>query len=127
MLYELDLNLYYNDKLLIITLLEEIILINNKHLCEKILLLFDENIIIDNENLKNDLKRCKFNIEIESNLLYTLNPLKYKNKYDLIITDDFTLDSSVLIVKSYTFLNIIKCIENYILNEYFKNINQNPY
>lgn len=28
LLYELDLNLYYNDKLLIITLLEEIILIN---------------------------------------------------------------------------------------------------
>lgn len=123
LLYELNLNLYYNDKLLIVTLLEEIILINNKHLCENILLLFDENIIIDNENLKKDLKKCKFNIEIESNLFYILNPLKYKTKYDLIITDDFTLDNSVLIVKSYTFLNIIKCIENYILNEYFKNIN----
>ena len=120
-LKNLNLNLFYNDKLLIVSLIEEIILKNYNYLCKNVLLLFDENTILDNKDLQNKLNKYNLNINIESYLFYTLNPIYYQNKFNLIIYDDFTLDESILVIKNYTFTNILESIKNSVLELYFKN------
>ncbi|WP_407536053.1 hypothetical protein QCB49_01320 [Cetobacterium somerae] len=93
-----NLNLFFCDKISITQIITKVIIEHNKTSLKNILLLFNEVIILDDNHLKNSLynHNKKFNFHIEPTFFYKLNPENYENKYDLILSDEPSLNSKQL-------------------------------
>ena len=118
-----SINLFFCDKISIIQIITKVIIEHNKGSLKNILLLFNEVIILDDNYLKNTLEnsRHKFNFHIEPAFFYKLNSKNYEGKYDLILSDEPSLNSKTIVVNSFNPIQISLAIHNYIFDKAVKN------
>ena len=118
-----NLNLFFCDKISIIQIIVKIIIEHNKDSLKNILLLFNEVIILDDNHLKDSLynNNKKFNFHIEPTFFYKLNPENYENKYDLILSDEPSLNSKTIVVNSFNSLQVLSAIYGYIFDKALEN------
>lgn len=118
-----NLNLFFCDKISIIQIIVKIIIEHNKDSLKNILLLFNEVIILDDNHLKNSLynHNKKFNFHIEPTFFYKLNPENYENKYDLILSDEPSLNSKTIVVNSFNSMQVLSAIYGYIFDKALEN------
>ena len=119
-----NLDLFFCDKISITQIIIKIIIEHNKNSFKNILLLFNEVIILDDTHLKKVLENSKdrFNFYIEPAFFYKLNPKKYEGKFDLILSDEPSLNSKTVIVNSFSPIQIFSAIHCYIFNQAMKKI-----
>ena len=117
-------NLFFCDKISIIQILIKIITEHHKNSLQNILLLFNEVVITDDIYLKNNLSNYNKNInfDIEPTFFYKLNPENYKKGYDLILTDEPSLNLDATIINGFNTVQILSAINNHIFDRVFKNI-----
>lgn len=117
-------NLFFCDKISITQIIIKIIIEHNQNSLTNILLLFNEVIILDDKYLKDALHNHnnKFNFCIEPTFFYKLNPNNYEGKYDLILSDEPSLNSKTIIVNSFNPIQIFSAIYNYVFNQAIKNL-----
>lgn len=118
-----NLNLFFCDKISIIQIIVKIIIEHNKDSLKNILLLFNEVIILDDNHLKDSLynHNKKFNFHIEPTFFYKLNPENYENKYDLILSDEPSLNSKTIVVNSFNSMQVLSAIYGYIFDKAIEN------
>ena len=118
-----NLNLFFCDKISIIQIIVKIIIEHNKDSLKNILLLFNEVIILDDNHLKDSLynNNKKFNFHIEPTFFYKLNPENYENKYDLILSDEPSLNSKTIVVNSFNSMQVLSAIYGYIFDKALEN------
>ena len=118
-----NLNLFFCDKISIIQIIVKIIIEHNKDSLKNILLLFNEVIILDDDHLKDSLynNNKKFNFHIEPTFFYKLNPENYENKYDLILSDEPSLNSKTIVVNSFNSMQVLSAIYGYIFDKAIEN------
>lgn len=118
-----NLNLFFCDKISIIQIIVKIIIEHNKDSLKNILLLFNEVIILDDNHLKDSLynNNKKFNFHIEPTFFYKLNPENYENKYDLILSDEPSLNSKTIVVNSFNSMQVLSAIYGYIFDKAIEN------
>ncbi|MGL4210847.1 MAG: hypothetical protein ACRCRT_04795 [Cetobacterium somerae] len=118
-----NLNLFFCDKISIIQIIVKIIIEHNKDSLKNILLLFNEVIILDDNHLKDSLynHNKKFNFNIEQTFFYKLNPENYENKYDLILSDEPSLNSKTIVVNSFNSMQVLSAIYGYIFDKALEN------
>ncbi|MBC2854149.1 MAG: hypothetical protein ACRDAG_09910 [Cetobacterium somerae] len=118
-----NLNLFFCDKISIIQIIVKIIIEHNKDSLKNILLLFNEVIILDDNHLKDSLynHNKKFNFHIEPTFFYKLNPENYENKYDLILSDEPSLNSKTIVVNSFNSMQVLSAIYGYIFDKALEN------
>ena len=118
-----NLNLFFCDKISIIQIIVKIIIEHNKDSFKNILLLFNEVIILDDNYLKDSLynHNKKFNFHIEPTFFYKLNPENYENKYDLILSDEPSLNSKTIVVNSFNSMQVLSAIYGYIFDKALEN------
>lgn len=114
-----NLNLFFCDKISITQIITKVIIEHNKTSLKNILLLFNEVIILDDNHLKNSLynHNKKFNFHIEPTFFYKLNPENYENKYDLILSDEPSLNSKTIVVNSFNSMQILSAIYGHIFDK----------
>lgn len=122
-----NIKLFFCDKISIIQILTKIIVEHHKSSLKNILLLFNEVVISDDRYLKDNLADYskKFNFDIEPTFFYKLNPENYKNKYDLILSDEPSLNINTLIVNSFNPIQILSAINSHILENTLKKLCSN--
>ena len=118
-----DFNLFFCDKISIIQILTKIIVEHHKNSLQNILLLFNEVVITDDTYLRDNLSNYNKNInfDIEPTFFYKLNPDNYKKKYDLILSDEPSLNINATIVNSFNTIQILLAINNHIFDTVLKN------
>lgn len=116
-------NLFFYDKISITQIITKIIVEHNKTSLKNILLLFNEVIILDNNHLKSSLynHNKNFNFHIEPTFFYKLNPENYENKYDLILSDEPSLNSKTIIVNSFNSMQVLSAIYGHIFDKALEN------
>lgn len=114
-----NLNLFFCDKISIIQIITKVIVEHNKISLKNILLLFNEVIILEDNHLKNSLytHNKSFNFYIEPTFFYKLNPENYENKYDLILSDEPSLNSKTILVNSFNSMQILSAIYGHIFDK----------
>lgn len=123
-LEENNFSLFFCDKLSIIQILAKIITEHHKNSLKNILLLFNEVIIADDKYLKDTLANYnkKFIFDIEPTFFYKLNPENYKQKYDLILSDEPSLTIHAIIINSFNPIQILSAINSFIFETALKNL-----
>lgn len=117
-LEKLNFSLFFCDKISIAQIVTKIIIEHNKTSLKSILLLFNEVIILDDKYLKDSFNNNKkFDFHIEPAFFYKLNPENYENKYDLILSDEPSLNSKTIVVNSFDFIQVLSTIHNYIFDK----------
>ena len=117
-LEKLNFSLFFCDKISIAQIVTKIIIEHNKTSLKSILLLFNEVIILDDKYLKDSFNNNKkFDFHIEPAFFYKLNPENYENKYDLILSDEPSLNSKTIVVNSFNFIQVLSTIHNYIFDK----------
>lgn len=117
-----NINLFFCDKISIIQIIIKVIIEHNKNSFKNILLLFNEVVILDDTHLKKFLEnyKDKFNFHIEPAFFYKLNPKNYKEKYDLILSDEPSLNSETIVVNNFSPIQIFSAIHSYIFDQIMK-------
>ncbi|MEG3014544.1 MAG: hypothetical protein RR795_08860, partial [Cetobacterium sp.] len=123
-LKKLEFDLFFCDKVSIIYILKKVIIEHNQHKIKNVLLLFNEIIILDDGYLKENLNNIsnKFNFHIEPSFFYKLNPKNYNNKYDLILSDEHNLSSTIGVLNNFSYVQILETINNIIFENSLKSI-----
>ena len=117
-LEKLNFSLFFCDKISIAQIITKIIIEHNKTSLKSILLLFNEVIILDDKYLKDSFNNNKkFDFHIEPAFFYKLNPENYENKYDLILSDEPSLNSKTIVANSFDFIQVLSTIHNYIFDK----------
>ena len=119
-----DLNLFFCDKISIAQIIIKIVIEHNKGSLKNILLLFNEVILLDDKYLKESIygHNQKFNICVEPTFFYKLNPKNYEGKYDLILSDEPSLNSKAIMVNSFNPIQIFLAIYNHVFNQATKHL-----
>lgn len=119
-----DLNLFFCDKISIAQIIIKIVIEHNKSSLKNILLLFNEVILLDDKYLKESIygHNQKFNICVEPTFFYKLNPKNYEGKYDLILSDEPSLNSIAIMVNSFNPIQIFLAIYNHVFNQATKHL-----
>lgn len=123
-LNKLEFDLFFCDKVSIIYILKKVIIEHNQHKIKNVLLLFNEIIILDDGYLKENLNNIsnKFNFHIEPSFFYKLNPKNYNNKYDLILSDEHNLSSTIGVLNNFSYVQILETINNIIFENSLNSI-----
>lgn len=117
-----NINMYFSDKVMISQILKKIIIENNKSDLKKIVLLFNEITIIDDNFLQNELEKYfnEYEFKIEPSFFYKIDKEFYKNNFDLILSDEPSLKGEARIINTFSFNDIIENIYEHILEKYLK-------
>lgn len=117
-----NMNMYFSDKVMISQILKKIIIENNKADLKKVVLLFNEITIVDDDFLQNELEKYfnEYEFKIEPSFFYKINKEFYQNNFDLILSDEPSLKGEAKIVNILNFNDVIESIYDHILENYLK-------
>ena len=121
---KVKLKLYFYDKVVILNVLKKIIIESNKHHMKKILFLFNEVILPNDFYLKENLKKQipHVNIDIFPTFYYQFNKIKCVEEYDLILSDEYHQDESVIDILAFNYLKVLEKIHEKVMERALVNI-----